>query len=541
MKRTVSDVLVIGSGFGGALAASHLLDAGYRVRMLERGNWLDRSRSSAPRGPADLDCFFDVPIPHRLGKGGNGPVPDDQANVGGPSVYFAAVSSRFRARDFEPAPEIVTDSGAAWPFGYDELRPFYDEAEQILGVAGPAWGGVTEPPHGSGYPQDLIPLSRISRRLQAAAERLGHRPFRLPLAINYRRHDDRRPCEACAFCDGFPCLVGAKNDIAHRVLPTLLRRGLLLEPGTTATRLVARRGRVTEVEARDTNTGEPSRHVADTVVLAAGAVATPTLVLASGLEASNPAGDLVGRFLMRHCNAHVFGLFWRRPDRERRFHKELGLDDFYFGHPSVTEPAGKLGMVQQMATPWVALVLLPRFVARAAAPLLEHLSGLLVMAEDQPQRGNRVLLDGVPGNGSPRARIVYQHSARDLAARQALIRKAKEVLREAGAPARIVFPLNTFSHAVGTMRMGTDPAGSVLDGTGRYRGMENLYVADGSVMPTSGGVNPSLTIAATALRTARHIAMAAGRATERKEASTPRPRLLPILTMGPDSGARGDP
>lgn len=534
MKQTASDVLVIGSGFGGALAASHLLDAGYRVRMLERGNWLNWSRTSAPRRPADLDCFFDMPIPHRLGRGGNGPVPGDQANVGGPSIYFAAVSSRFRAEDFEPAPEVVTDSGAAWPFGYEELKPYYDEAERILGVAGPPRGGATEPPHGGDYAQDLIPLSSISRRLKSAAERLGHKPFRLPLAINYDRHDGRRPCEACAFCDGFPCLVGAKNDIAHRVLPGLLRRGLLLEPRTTATRLVVRRGRVTEVEARDTITDEPSRHTAGTVVLAAGALATPALVLASGLERMNPAGDLAGRFLMRHCNAHVFGLFWRRPDRERRFHKELGLDDFYFGHPSIREPAGKLGMIQQMATPWVALVLLPRLVARVAAPLLEHLSGLLVMAEDQPRRENRVVLDGVPGDGLPRTRVVYEHSARDLAARRALIGKAKEVLREAGAPVRIVFPLNTFSHAVGTMRMGTDPSRSVLDETGRYRGVDNLYVADGSVMPTSGGVNPSLTIAATALRTARHIADAAGRTAERMGASMPRRRPLPIVTIRPD-------
>ncbi|NIP83846.1 MAG: GMC family oxidoreductase, partial [Gemmatimonadetes bacterium] len=120
-------------------------------------------------------------------------------------------------------------------------------------------------------------------------------------------------------------------------------------------------------------------------------------------------------------------------------------------------------------------------------------------------------LDGVNGDGAPRTRVEYTHSDRDLAARDALVDTAREVLREAGSLARVVYPLNTFSHAVGTLRMGRDPAASVVDDVGRFRGVENLYVTDGSVMPTSSGVNPSLTIAALALRTARGIAERAGR------------------------------
>jgi choline dehydrogenase-like flavoprotein len=511
MRETVSDVLVIGSGVGGAMAARTLLDAGYRVRMLERGDWLDARAGAAPRGPRDLGPFFESRVPHRVGRGGNGVVPDDHANVGGPSVYFAAVSSRFRAADFEPSPEIVGDSGAAWPIGYHDLEPFYAEAEATLGIAGPTENGATEPYRTAPYPQGLAPLSRTAQRLEQAARRLGYAPFRLPLAINYGFDDGRRPCETCAFCDGFPCLIGAKNDIASQVLPSLLGRGLRLEAATLATRFVLRGTRVVAVEARDAVTGEPSRHHAAIHVLAAGALASPGLILASGLHRLSPAGDLVGRFLMRHCNAHVFGLFWRRPDPDRQFHKQLGLDDFYFGHPAITEPAGKLGMIQQMATPWVALVLLPRPVAPLITPLVEHMSGFLVMAEDQPRRGNRVLLDGNSAGGQPRTIIVHHHTDRDLAARAALIAQAKAVLREAGSPFQVVFPINTFSHAVGTLRMGADPATSVLDEWCRFRGVDNLYVADGSIMPTSAGVNPSLTIAATALRTARGIAGSGGR------------------------------
>lgn len=506
MRETRSDVVVVGSGFGGAMAARTLLEAGYGVRILERGPWLDRREPAAPRGPRDLDAFFDSPVPHRLGRGGNGVVPDDQANVGGPSVFFAAVSSRFRAADFDPAPEIVGDSGASWPITYADLEPYYAEAEAALGVAGPEAGGATEPPRSRPYAQPLPPLSETARRLDGAARRLGYTPFRLPLAINYQHGHGRRSCESCAFCDGFPCLIGAKNDVASRILPPLLERGLELEPSTIATRLLRRGRRIVAVEARDASTGERSRHHADLHVLAAGSLASPGLVLVSGLQRVNRAGDLVGRFLTRHCNAHVFGLFWNRPDSTREFHKQLGIDDFYFGDPRGKGPAGKLGMIQQMATPWVAVVLAPRALAPVARPLVEHMTGFIVMAEDQPRRENRVVMDGLARTGAPRTRVLYEHSPRDLAARAALIRRAKEILREAGSRAHVVVPLNTFSHAMGTLRMGADPATSVVDPGCRFRGLDNLYVVDGSVMPTAAGVNPSLTIAAAAIRTARGIA-----------------------------------
>ncbi|MFP4623879.1 MAG: GMC family oxidoreductase [Gemmatimonadota bacterium] len=505
MRETAADAVVVGSGFGGAMAARALLDAGLTVRMLERGDWSERRAGSAPRGPTDLAPFFDQAIPHRIGAGGNGAVPDDFCNVGGPSLYFAAVSSRFRARDFEPAPEIVEDSGAEWPFGYDELEPYYADAEALLGIAGPAAGGRTEPYRSRPYPQALGPLSPAATRLDDAARRLGLSPFRLPLAIHYGG-DGRRPCEACAFCDGFPCLVGAKNDVAARLLPPLLRCGMRLETGAAATRLLVRGDRVVAVETQNVRTGTRARHGATIVVVSAGALATPGLLLASGLARLNPAGARIGRYLMRHCNAHVFGLFPRRPDPERRFHKEIALDDFYFGHPGIPEPPGKLGMIQQMATPWVVLVLLPRRAARLVASIVEHLTGFIVMAEDQPRWENRVLLDPGSGDGPPRTRVVYRHSPRDLAARAALIRQARRVLREAGAPIQVPYRLNTFSHAVGTVRMGGDPAQSPLDPDGRFRGLENLYVADGSALPTAAGVNPSLTIAATALRTGWHAA-----------------------------------
>ncbi len=232
-------------------------------------------------------------------------------------------------------------------------------------------------------------------------------------------------------------------------------------------------------------------------------------MLASELQRLSPAGHAVGRYLMRHYNEIIFGLFLRAPGRYQRFHKQLGIHDFYFGHPD-RGPRGKLGALQQLPTPPSALVRanLPPTVAPLAAPLVQHLTGLLVIAEDQPVAENRVEADAADRDrwGLPRLVIHHRYTARDREAGRTLAREARRILRRAGALALYRHRILTFSHAVGTLRMGADPAASVLDEWGRFRGLDNLYVLDGSCMPTSAGVNPSLTIAAVALRAARRIA-----------------------------------
>jgi choline dehydrogenase-like flavoprotein len=528
VKEIGTDVVVIGSGFGGALAAHVLVESGRDVVMLERGAWpMHPAVSNAPRTVPELDPFFGLRNAYRRGIGGNGGLPGQQANVGGPSLYFAAVSSRFRAADFEPAPEIVGDSGAEWPYRYDDLEPFYSAAETLLGIAGPVSGGATEPYHSAAYPQTLGRLTATAQRLHDAAARLGLRPYRLPLAINFDEQNGRAPCTACPYCDGFACLIAAKNDIATHVIPRLLHRGLRVEANTTVIRLHAARGRVSAVEAVRVRTGEIVRFRPGTVVLAAGSLGSPALLLASGLERENPAGELVGRFLMRHCNAHAFGIFRHVVDAAGEFHKQIGIDDFYFGHPNIIEPPGKLGSMQQMATPWAALVNLPQRLAPALARLIDHMTGFLVIAEDQPRAENRVTVDRSRRDrwGGPAVHTHYRNTKRDFAARAALLREAKRVLREAGAVTHIIWPIRTFSHAVGTLRMGRDPRTSVLDEFGGYRGLENLFVTDGSIMPTSAGVNPSLTIAANALRAAQHIAGEVTPARAQTQSAPAQPRL----------------
>lgn len=504
------DAIVIGSGFGGALVAYELVRAGLKVLMLERGDWVPRGPHNwAPNGSVDLTPYYSKETPYRVLAGGNSPVMGAYSCVGGPSVFYGAVSMRFREQDFLPAPEIVGDSGAHWPFGYAELEPYYSRAETILGIAGHAGQDPTEPPRSAPYPQSLNGLSQTSRRIAEAAKVLGFQPFRLPLAINYSVRNGHPACVACTTCDTFACAVHAKNDLATTVIPDLLQRGMSLKPNTVAVKLIAEGRRIAAVVCFDKRTGRRVPYRARQIFLSAGALGSPHLLLASDLPRLNPGGQAVGRYLMRHCNAIAFGFFLRRPDPIGEFHKQLGIHDFYFGHPSIRTPEGKLGSLQQVQTPPIGLVqtMLPRPFGRLLSLGVPHLTGLLVMAEDQPRFDNCLEIDPTRTDrfGLPQLLITHRYTRRDLAARKALVGKAKAILRKAGALFCYVHKIMTFSHAVGTVRLGEDPATSALDPHCKFRGMENLYVVDASFMPTSAGLNPSLTIAANALRVGEHV------------------------------------
>jgi choline dehydrogenase-like flavoprotein len=509
--RSRYDVIVIGSGFGGAMAAREPVLAGARVLMLERGGWVERGPHNwEPGGAMELTPFYSKETPVRVHQGRRASTIGLYHCVGGQSVFSGAVALRFRERDFAHDREIAGDSGACWPFSYDEIEPYYERAERILDVAGEVGVDPTEPRRASAYAHPPAKLSQTSGVIERAARDLGMHPFRLPLAINYRNGAARQACRACTTCDAFACAVEAKNDIATAVIPELVRAGMELRPRTVVTRLVLDGDRITGVECVDRDSGERWRAEGDVVVLAAGVLATPHLLLASALERVNPAGHAVGRFLMRHCNGLVYGFFRHPPNPAREFHKQIGIHDFYFGDPDLTEPRGKLGCIQQVMAPPIALVQarVPALIGRMLALGVDYVTGLLAIAEDTPQLANGVTLDRATRDayGMPVPVVRHDYTRRDVLARRALLRQSKRVLRHAGARFFYVHAIETFSHAVGTVRMGADPSTSPLDGLGRYRGVRNLWVTDGSVMPTSAAVNPSLTISAIALRAGDAIA-----------------------------------
>jgi choline dehydrogenase-like flavoprotein len=515
------DAIIIGSGFGGAMTAWELVRGGKRVLLLERGDWVQRGSTNWDEvyGFFQLTPAYSLETAYAVVQEGK---PERQgicACVGGPSVFYGGASFRFREPDFGSPPEIVKGSGAEWPFPYSTLEPYYTRAEALLGVAGAAGEDPTEPPRSAPYPQPAPPLAATSRRIAGAAQALGLHPSRIPLAISYSAQAGGA-CVACTTCDGFACAVGAKRDLATAIIPELLGRGLELRPNTVVTRLVEEGGRIRRVEAVDRESGERLDFSGTRVILSAGALASPHLLLASGLERVNPGGHTVGRYLMRHCNAFVYGVFLPRPNPDRVHHKQLAILDYYFGDTAGDAPAGKLGSLQQVMAPLAGAPLrnLPRTGRLAAAAgrvggsmvryPLSLMTGLLAIAEDQPRYENRVEIDPAEHDrfGLPGARVVHRYTRRDHEARAALVRRAQRILREAGARWSFKMDVTTFSHAVGTVRMGSDPLQSALDEECRYRGVENLYVVDGSFMPTSAGVNPSLTIAANALRVGEQLA-----------------------------------
>jgi choline dehydrogenase-like flavoprotein len=505
------DAVIVGSGFGGAMTARILVEAGWAVLLVERGGWVERGpKAVRPENFAILSPHYARDAGYVV-RDGSGPLQPVGAVfcVGGPSVFYGGVSFRFREPDFHPSPEITGSSGAEWPIDYAHLEPFYSMAERIIGVAGVAGQDRTEPPHGVGYLAEPAALSPLSRRIEGAALRLGLHPFLLPMAIYEGGEARRSGCVRCGTCDGFACAIGAKNDLATRVIAPMLGAGLSLLPHTAVTRLVVRQGKIQGLECLDLTTLRRFVVRGRQVILAAGALATPHLLLASGLERANPAGRVVGRYLTRHINTAVFGLLPRSVARDR-FVKQLGIHDYYGGDTGRDAPPGPLGGIQSLATPPLTVVRtqVPALVGWMAGMLLDRTAGLLTIAEDQPRRENGVALDPdrTDGAGLPGLAITHGYSARDIAADRALRRRTRRILRAAGAVAFYQHPIRTFSHALGTVRMGKDEQSAPLDGFGRFRGIENLTVADGSALPTSAAVNPSLTIAANALRIATHLA-----------------------------------
>ena len=507
------DAIIVGSGFGGAMVAHALVTAGERVLLIERGDWVPRGAHNwEPEGVGLRTPFYsrETPLDIRTDRGRtSGGL---FTCVGGQSVFYGGATLRFRPGDFDQHPEILGDSGAEWPYDYAELEPYYTRVERLLGVAGESSADPTEGFRSLPYPRRPGELAPISRRLATAAERLGLHPFRLPLAIAYPEAGagpGPGECIACRTCDGYACAVEAKNDLATRVLPELLGRGLRVEVNTVAVRLASRGREIVGVDCVDRQTGINTRRVARKYILAAGALASPQLLLGSGLDRFNPGAGVIGRYLVRHLNLVTFGVFARRPNPERVFDKQIAIHDFYFGHPSIRTPAGKLGGIQQLTPPEdLVRAYLGTPLGQVAAAVVRLLSGLLCIAEDQPRYENGVAIDPTVRDrfGLPQLRVRHRYSARDRVAGRALVRKAREILREAGALVSFVHPIDTFSHAVGTVRMGVDPARSALDAFCWFRGIDNLWVVDGSFMPRAGGVNPSLTIAANALRVGEHLA-----------------------------------
>ncbi|MET0619219.1 MAG: GMC family oxidoreductase [Thermoanaerobaculia bacterium] len=487
------DAVIVGSGFGGAFTALPLVEAGLRVLLIERGRPAARDAGDWDPRRILIEPRYRSDSPVGVRQYGARQPTEHYPNelLGGNSVLYGGASLRLRSTDF-----------GGWPCSYDDLEPHYLRAEQLLEVHGSAGADPGEPSRSGPYPRAPIEPTAPAGRIRVAAGRLGLRPFPLPMAINFR--DPTRPvCVLCNTCDGYPCRIEAKNDLASTVLRRARNLGLEVRTGVVAARLVRRESRVERLTCVDAVSGAALEFAAERFVVAAGALHSPALLLRSGLAEASPGGRWIGRRLMRHCSAVIAGFFPGRTNPEGVFHKQLCVSDFY--EDLRGELGTATGTIQDVYTPAAVVVRqrAPAGLGTFAAWLSSRMQNLLCIAEDDPRPENAVSLTAERDRyGLEHARIDHEYTAADYRRRDYLAGHARRVLKAAGAWATRIHAIDTFSHGVGSVGMAESPEAGALDPECRVWGLSNLWVTDGSCFPTSGGVNPSLTIAANALRVA---------------------------------------
>ena len=519
------NVIVIGSGPGGATLASRLAPTGKRILVLERGGYLKREQANWDTAAVfnegrykAKETWFDgagkpfSPMVHYV--------------VGGNSKVYGSALVRMRRADFA---EMRHAEGVspAWPLGYDVFDPYYLEAERLYAVHGRRGEDPSEPNAVDPFPHAPVEheprIAQLDRELAAQ----GLQPFHLPLGIYLDQKpgtgepDTHSACIRCAAFDGFPCLTNGKADAQVACIdPTLrLHPNVTLLTGAYVARLETDGAGRTVSAVHVRRDGREERYGADIVVVACGALNSALLMLRSAGDA-HPNGlangsDQVGRNYMRHNQSVLLALSRERNDTV--FQKTLALADFYFGTPDWPHPMGFVQMCGKLHGTHLRGEVLPswlEFMSNLPFEVLAHHAlDFWLSSEDLPDPGNRITLgrDGrvtlalTPNNMQAHLRLRAAFAAK---------LKATNVHGVFGASVFVHknIPIAGVSHQAGTMRFGTDPKTSVLDLDCRTHEVDNLYVADSSFFPSVGAVNPTLTIIANALRVADHIATRLGAA-----------------------------
>lgn len=489
----VADVIIIGSGMGGATAAWALAPTGARILILEKGHQL-------PAAPENRDARAIFQRGHFrpdevwYDSAGAAFNPGNYYNHGGNSKFYGAVLARYRAEDFDGVAHADGDA-PPWPFRYPELAPWYDRAEQLYQVRGAAGEDPTEPPHGIPYPHAAVPDEPPIAAVRERLKRIGLHPFSLPLGVDI----DLWLSHAKTPWDAFPDARSGKMDAETcALLPALEHPNVTLESGAEVRRLIAEPGedRITAVEYEAK--GGLVRASAPVVILAAGAVRSAAILLASRENGLANSSGTVGRHFMNHNLSAVLAVDPRFTN-DAVYQKTFGLNDFYLSGESGGAPLGNIQLLGR-----VSGAILKSDLKRVPERLLTMLSrrtvDFLAMSEDLPDPKSRVRLDGT--------RIVLDWQRSSMTAHRGLVAKMRGIFKAAGFPIVLthLFDRRTPSHQCGTVRLGTDPATAPLDPFGRAFDHPNLFVVDAGMLVTSAAVNPSLTVAALALRAADHIA-----------------------------------
>jgi choline dehydrogenase-like flavoprotein len=434
--------------------------------------------------------------------------------VGGATKLYGAALYRLRPEDFG---ELKHADGLspAWPLDYADFEPWYTAAEWLYQVHGARGEDPTEGPSSRPYPWPAVSHEPRIQQLSDDLTAAGYQPFHAPCGIQL--DEARRPasaCIRCATCDGFPCLVHAKSDAeVIAIRPLLDSPNVTLLTGAEVLRLeTSPSGReVTGVVVA--RAGHQETYAGDIVVVCAGAANTARILLRSAADRhpqglANGSGQ-VGRNYMFHNSRAVLAL--SREPNPTVYQKTLGVNDFYLASGGRQWPLGNIQMLGKSSAEAMKgeepelTRLAPKL---GLAEVARHGVDFWLTTEDVPRPDNRVTVDRA-GN------IHLAYTQTNDSEADGLYRELRTLLDHAGMPAHHVFDRSCFAsmnislagcaHQAGTCRFGDDPATSVLDRDCRAHELDNLYVADASVMPSIGAVNPALTVMANALRVGDHL------------------------------------
>jgi choline dehydrogenase-like flavoprotein len=510
------DVIIIGTGAGGGTLAYHLAPSGKHILILERGDYVPREKANWDPQFVNVggqyntkECWLD--------NDGKELHPHTNYYVGGNTKFYGAALFRLRKEDFG---ELHHHGGIspAWPISYEDLEPYYTQAENLYQVHGHRGEDPTEPPASAPYPWP--PVSHEPRIQQLAEDftQVGLKPFHVPLGVMLDEKNPRRSrCIRCNTCDGFPCLVHAKSDaqvlcvdeaIKHPNV-TLLTNAFVKRLETNGT------GREVSAVIVEHN-GELEKYCADLVVVSCGAINSAALLLRSAND-KHPRGlanssDVVGRHYMGHTNSVLMAV--SKCPNPTIFQKTLAVNDFYFGSKDFPYPLGHISFVGKLDAITLkagAPAIAPGFTLELMA---SHSLDFWLTSEDLPDPDNRVTIDH-------HGQIVLTYAPNNLEAHERLKAKLEDAMKQRvcqlhgqachqGLFARNLYlgqriPLAGVAHQNGTIRFGRDPKTSALDVNCKAHELDNLYVVDSSFFVSSSAVNPALTIMANALRVGDHI------------------------------------
>jgi choline dehydrogenase-like flavoprotein len=510
------DVIIIGSGAGGGTLAYHLAPSGKKILILERGDFVRREKDNWSSKAVNLEAKYNTKESWR-DKDDKALHPHTNYYVGGNTKFYGAALFRLREKDFG---EIRHHGGIspAWPISYDELEPYYANAEKLYHVHGQAGMDPTEPWRSGPYPYAPVTHEPRIQDLHNHWKNSGYHPFHVPLGIQLNESEPNRSvCIRCETCDGYPCMVHAKSDAeVCAVRPALAYPNVSLLTNAYVSRLE------TDASGREVKTvvvehnRETLRLNADIVVSSAGAINSAALLLRSASD-KHPRGvanssDVVGRHYMGHVNSVLLAI--SKCPNPTTFQKTLGLNDFYFGDKDFEYPMGHISFVGKLDL-WAlkagAPPLTPGFTLEKMA---QHSLDFWLTSEDLPDPNNRVTLNRA-------GEIVLSYTPNNQKPHEQLTAKLKQILKNQhctihghdcheGLFGRNLYlgdriPLAGVAHQNGTIRFGHDPKTSALDVNCKAHDLDNLYVVDGSFFPSSAAVNPALTIMANALRVGDHL------------------------------------